>query len=597
MWWRFDRPGRPDREDPDAAALRDAAGRGRGALGRALRALRRRHGAVAARAVLRRAFAGGRPPALRPVRVLLVTAYEPAVLDDALSVAGAILGLDLHVTAYRGIAAARTALAAGDLPADLDAVAVSLPATPGRADDAAGGRSSADALAAALAADLAADTRAPVLSLAFGPDARPAAVPDPDAPDVTRLSLAAPNGGVSPFDTRFAGGIGTIPTSAAADALADALAAFAARRAGLAPKLVVTDLDDTLWRGALGEGEPAPGPAGTLPAVDRAYAAALETLRGRGLVLAAASRNALRDVDDALDRLTADGTLPPGFFAARAAGWRDKDALVAEVLETVGLAAEHAVFLDDDPLNCARTAARFPEMEVRWTGGDGARAADDLLADPRFALAATDPAADPAGGAPRAERYRLRAEVDRLRAASIDHAAFLAALDTRVRTRPIAAATAGRAAELARRVNQVVLVDDRPTRAALAERNGPFDFLVEVSDVFGDHGLVGLVLADPDDAGTVRLRNLFLSCRVLQRGIETAMLHALARRAAGRGFRALVGRIEALARNHPARGCLAAAGFVPDGDGWRLALAGHRGAGPGPTLPPGVTLIDDQPDP
>ncbi|MFP3386571.1 hypothetical protein, partial [Tritonibacter sp. SIMBA_163] len=85
--------------------------------------------------------------------------------------------------------------------------------------------------------------------------------------------------------------------------------------------------------------------------------------------------------------------------------------LVAEVLETLGLAAEHTLFLDDDPLNCARVAARFPAMDVRWTEGDSDAAARTLRADPALALEA---AAGAAEGPSRAERYRLRAEVDRL---------------------------------------------------------------------------------------------------------------------------------------------------------------------------------------
>ncbi|MEQ8966812.1 MAG: HAD-IIIC family phosphatase [Azospirillaceae bacterium] len=562
--------------------LRRAAGRASSALGRALRQARRRRGAIGARALLREATADGPPPNIVPVHVFLATAYEAAVLEDALAVAGAIRGLDLRVTAVRGVAEARAAAGGIDGPGP-DVVALSFPL-----DGAAGAADRAgEAMIRALAADLAAETGAPVLRLDFGAGPVPIARADAEAPDVTRLHLPEAAAGGAPFDTRFAASFGVMPSTAGADALADAIAAFAARRAGLGPKLIVADLDDTLWAGALGEGEAAGEPG----ALHRPFAEALADFRDRGLVLAAASRNAPEDVAAALSRLEAAGALPPGFFATLAVGWRDKDALVAEVLDTLGLAAEHTLFLDDDPLNCARVAARFPAMDVRWTEGDSDAAARTLRADPALALEA---AAGPAAGPSRAERYRLRAEVDRLRDAEPDPRAFLEALDTHVTLRPLDRETAGRAAELARRVNQMVLTDARPARAALQDRSSPFDFLAEARDIFGDHGQVGLVLArpDPERAGAVRLDNLFLSCRVLQRGIETAMLHALAARAALAGFTALAGRVEALPRNAPARDLLASAGFGRGGADWHLTIEAGPDGGVRPPLPPGITLHD-----
>ena len=268
-------------------------------------------------------------------------------------------------------------------------------------------------------------------------------------------------------------------------------------------------------------------------------------------------------------------------FAARAIGWTDKAALVAEILDRLRLAPEHTVFVDDDPVNCAKVATRFPAMDVRRFTGEGFAAA--LRTDPLLAGAHGGEAAG------RAEQYRRRAAVDRLRSEIVDDAAFLQSLKTTVTIEPLGDALLPRAAELAARVNQFRFTALRPNALQLGARSGSLDFMARLDDAFGAHGLVGLVLASAHDEDAV-IDGFWLSCRALERHIESAMLKALARRAEALGLSRLVGRIEILDRNAPARDCLARHGFLEQGDEWHYALA----ANPGPLAAPlqGISLID-----
>ncbi|KQT57342.1 MULTISPECIES: HAD-IIIC family phosphatase [unclassified Aureimonas] len=516
--WRF----LPAEAEPSGdldAALRE----GPAAFARALRDGRARIGAGRMAARLREM--PSRPaPALR---LLLAAPIQPQSLQDALDIAFAAVGLPVAIESVEGFAALSRRSQAGDPP---DFVLMIDP-SPGAEPDPA---------LVALAADGAGGLGAPVALARFGGPLAQASL----ARGVDLLTVGVP--AKTAFDRRFSASFGTILRPAAADALADAAGAWAARLKGRAPKLLVTDLDGTLWAGILGERSTAE--TGGAPPLHRAYTQALKDLSGRGFVLAVASRNEPADVDAAF-RSGAMQPLSRENVAAVAAGWEDKAALVERVLADLGLGAEHAILIDDDPVNCAKVAARFPAMDVRLFAGDEGAFAAKLLADPLLL----------GGGAEaglRAGRYRAKAGVDRLRAETPDVGAFLAALGTRLTFQPLDAPNMARAAELASRVNQFVLRDIRPNVLDLSRRRSPFDTLVRLDDAFGSHGIVGLMLASARGE-TLVLDNLYLSCRALERGVEDAMLAALADRARAAGLARIVGRVEDLPRNAPARAFVA----------------------------------------
>jgi|GEM_PF-3325257 len=560
-WWAF----APAAEPPDAGAIIRAADAGRGALSRILREARHRLGTARAASLLREARVGA---ALRPVRFFLVTSYQPRAIDDAMRLAFAIAGFELETVAVEGLAeaAGRAREEAGR--GRFDGAILSIAAT----GEAVGSKAVRDE-AARVAASLADTLQCPVAIIG---ETDAGGKGDAGA-GVFACAVAAELADNMPlFDTRFAASLGTIPSQNGADAIADTAAGFAARIVGTAPKLLITDLDDTLWTGVAGE-------TGEL-ALHATYAAGLAALAARGLVLAAASRNEAKVAREALADLAHDAPSGVPRFAALAVDWADKADLVADVLDQLGLSAEHTLLIDDDPVNCARVAARFPAMDVRrFADPDGFAAM--LLADPLLAAGER-----PVTSETRAAQYQRRAEVERLRAAEPDAAAFLERLETRLTILPLDAANRPRAAELARRVNQFVLTAERPNEMELSRRSNCLDFLVRLDDVFGGHGIVGLVLADRDGDAVV-IRNLYLSCRALQRGVETAMLAVLCRRAAAVGARRLVGTVETMERNRPARGLFAEAGFGQDGDRWVLALDPAAEA-PGVARPAGLTIID-----
>jgi FkbH-like protein len=371
------------------------------------------------------------------------------------------------------------------------------------------------------------------------------------------------------LDERFSRTFGAIPAADAADRAADAAAARAARIAGTAPKLLVTDLDGTLWTGTLAED------GASRIVLGEAYPHALKTLAEDGLLLAIASRNDPRDVDAAF-AAHPEWPLSRRAFIGTAVGWEEKDELVGIVLDKLGLGAEHTVFVDDDPVNCAKVAARFPAADVRLVAGDRQAFAAALLADPLLRQAH-------AADGDRAEQYRRRDAVERLRDDAADVDEFLRRLGTVLTVVPLRPSLMPRAAELASRVNQFATNDRRPNARELADRHSPLDFMIRLDDAFGAHGLVGLVLASV--AGRkASVEAIFLSCRALGRGVEDAMLAALGRLAREAGCDRIVGSIDALTRNEPARRYFSQHLDAANSRSWTVRLGAEATAPEGTTL-------------
>jgi FkbH-like protein len=175
----------------------------------------------------------------------------------------------------------------------------------------------------------------------------------------------------------------------------------------------------------------------------------------------------------------------------------------------------------------------------------------------------------------RTRSYREQRRRGDLRATAASFEQFLAELAQEVTIEPLQEATLSRAAQLAQRTNQFNLSTARYTAAeleALAGKQGVDAYTVALSDRFGDSGITGLaILRFAEEAAEID--TFLLSCRVLGRRLEDAVLAFLAERARERGARFLVGRYVETPRNEQVRNFYPERGFEPDGEGtFRLDL-------------------------
>jgi FkbH-like protein len=345
--------------------------------------------------------------------------------------------------------------------------------------------------------------------------------------------------------------MGKIPfaTDVFREAARDFKAALAAR-AGRSRKLLVIDLDDTLWGGLVGEVGWEGLTLGGHDPIGESFVdvqRALRALRERGILLAIASKNDEAVALEALRRHP-EMVLRPEDFVAWRIDWNDKAANVAALVRELNLGLDAVVFIDDSPAERARVREALPDVLVPdWPDQKMQRVAAlrALRCFDTVALSAED-AARTAMYAAERERTRAAATVGSL----VD---WQRTLDLHVDVRTLAAADLKRVVQLLNKTNQMNLRTRRTTEPDLmawiaAGRRALWAF--RVRDRFGDAGLVGVLSLDyvGDEA---RIVDFVLSCRVFGREVERAMTAIAVAEARAAGAHTLVAEYLASPRNQP----------------------------------------------
>jgi FkbH-like protein len=332
------------------------------------------------------------------------------------------------------------------------------------------------------------------------------------------------------------------------------------RIAAPAKKVLVLDCDGVLWGDVVGEvgvGGIVLGGDG-LGRAHRDIQRVAKRLAQSGALLALASKNAAADVWEVFDRHP-DMVLTRDDIAAWRIDWTEKAANLAEMAKDLNLGLESFVFLDDNPFERDKMRLALPQVTTLEVPPDVSAWPDlidglDLFA--RFDATPEDAA--------KAQQYRSRAAFADARRGATDETQFLAGLEMQATAAALDATTLGRAEQLAAKTNQYNLRTQRHTAAelsALAASPKTVAFLTRLKDRFGDHGAVGLTVAQiADDCAF--LDSFLMSCRVLGRRLDAWMLHQLVVRLKDRGVRWLIAEFRDSGRNAVAADFLAAHGFI-----------------------------------
>lgn len=346
--------------------------------------------------------------------------------------------------------------------------------------------------------------------------------------------------------------------------LAHAWLRFVVPIAGRSCKALVTDLDNTLWGGVVGE----EGPSGVVCAADgpgqpfHALQQAMLELRERGIVLAIASQNNPEEAMAAL-RQHPGMVLRPQHFSAMRIDWQDKAANVRSIAEELDIGLDSVAFVDDDPMQLERVRTELPEVHVIELPADPERYAQTIRDDPVFARLALS-SEDVARARYYAEQQARRQFQEQL--PSLED--FYRSLEQHVVITRLDPATAQRAAQLTQKTNQFNLTTKRyttPQILDLATRADWRIYTLSVGDRFGDSGLTGLAIVHDHD-GACEIDTLLLSCRIIGRTIETALLAFLIERARRRGSTEVRGRFVRTARNGIVEDLYRKHGFVLRGE-------------------------------
>jgi FkbH-like protein len=331
------------------------------------------------------------------------------------------------------------------------------------------------------------------------------------------------------------------PALEALPALADLQVAHLRAVLGLTRKVLVCDLDNTLWGGVIGEDGLHGIRIGPSSPEGEAYAElhryALD-LKSRGILLAVCSKNNPEDARLPFEQHAHMG-LRLDDFVAFLANWQDKATNLRSLAQTLSLGLDSFVFLDDNPLERAWVRAQVPEVAVVELGPsphtyvadlDRARYFDSLT------LSAEDRA--------RVASYRSQAVVETLRAAAPSLTDFLEQLQMRAAAVPVAPANLARVTQLTNKTNQFNLTTRRYTEAQvsrLAADPDNWTGVFSLADRFGDHGIIGVIFCVASAPATWEIDTWLMSCRVLGRQMEEFMFDRVVEGAQRSGVRRLEG--------------------------------------------------------
>jgi FkbH-like protein len=363
---------------------------------------------------------------------------------------------------------------------------------------------------------------------------------------------------------------------------------------GKASKCLVLDLDNTCWGGVIGDDGLEGIVIGQGSGQGEAFLAVQHyalSLKARGVVLAVCSKNEEANARLPFERHP-DMALKLDDFAVFRANWTDKASNLAHIAKVLNIGADALVFLDDNPAERERVRQELPQVAVPEVGEDPALYPAMLAQAGYFETVGLS-----ADDAQRAEQYRANAERSLAMETIGDYDSYLASLDMVCTLAPFDAVGRTRIAQLINKSNQFNLTTRRYTEAEVAAMEADpdlFTLQVRLTDRFGDNGMISVVIFRKGAEEWV-CDTWLMSCRVLKRRVEEAVLAVVADAAREAGAQRLIGDYLPSPKNAMVAGHFGSLGFTeagpigPEdaaGTRWQLALADHAA----PDLPMALSV-------
>ncbi len=299
---------------------------------------------------------------------------------------------------------------------------------------------------------------------------------------------------------------------------------------GRTKKLVIVDLDDTLWGGVVGEvgiDELVLGGHDRIGEAFVDFQHALKKLVRRGVLLGIVSKNEERVALAAINGHP-EMVLEQTDFAGWRIDWGDKANHVASLVAELNLGLEDVVFIDDNPAERARVHEALPEVLVPEWPADPSNYAATLEAMHVFDT--------PSMTWEDSERHRMYTEEEARRRDQHEVGSlvdWLHTLDLKVSVEQAKGVNLKRAVQLLNKTNQMNLSTRRLNEREWGEWFEQADseaWVFRVEDRFGDSGLTGLLGLEAETGGG-RVVDFVLSCRVMGRGVEEALIYYAVQRA------------------------------------------------------------------
>ncbi|MFM9975215.1 MAG: HAD-IIIC family phosphatase [Beijerinckiaceae bacterium] len=309
---------------------------------------------------------------------------------------------------------------------------------------------------------------------------------------------------------------------------------------GKSRKCLVLDLDNTLWGGIIGDDGMDGIVIGQGSAEGEAFLAIQQMahdLRDRGIMLAVSSKNE-DSVARAVFKEHPEMLLREEHISVFQANWSDKASNLEAIARTLNIGVDALVFVDDNPAERRQVRQALPQVAVPELGSDPALYPRHVMAGGYFeALAFLDEDRQ------RVEQYQANAKRASLQSQARDLDSYLNSLEMVMTISSFDKAGRSRITQLINKSNQFNLTARRYTEAEveqLGEDPDTMTFQIRLADSFGDNGMISVLILRKTDE-TWSIDTWLMSCRVLGRGVERAVLNEIVERVRQSGGKLVTG--------------------------------------------------------
>jgi FkbH-like protein len=362
-------------------------------------------------------------------------------------------------------------------------------------------------------------------------------------------------------------------------AVAERYVGFALAAMGRATKCIVLDMDHTLWGGVLGEDGPTGiGLGPQWPGSEFVdFQRELLDLQRQGILLAVCSKNNEAEALAVL-REHPSMLIRESHLAAYRINWEDKATNIRAIAEELNIGLDHMLVIDDSPHERAWIRQQIPELRVPDLPGDPSMYATWVGSLPSLIVLQQT-----AEDTERTRQYQNARSRETYRASAGSVEDFLRGLGLRVDVAMVDDGSMARVVQLLAKTNQFNLTTRRHDETTIRRRIAAGEWRVytmRVADRFGDFGLTGIAIVAPKDRSW-HLESFLMSCRVIGKSVETALLARIAKDAREAGAAALTAELIDSGRNQVASTFLPGHGFSATSDGHWVRFLDN----PGPEWP------------
>lgn len=337
-------------------------------------------------------------------------------------------------------------------------------------------------------------------------------------------------------------------------------------------KVLALDLDNTLWGGIVGDDGVEGIAVGQEVPMGQAYCefqAYIKAQKQLGVLLTVCSKN---DEENAIAGLNhPDGVLRPDDFTLIKANWEPKSINIEQTAKELNLLPESIVFVDDNP---AEREIVKGTLHVEAPPMEGIENYIHTL-DKGGYFEVTNFSED---DLKRGEMYKQNAERAKMQSAFADYGEYLDSLEMKAEITDFSPINLARITQLTNKSNQFNVTTKRFTPAEMEQTYNSADYIRlcgRLEDKFGDNGIVSVVIGKKQGE-TLDIELWLMSCRVLKRDMEYAMLDELVKAAKEQGIAEIIGNYYPTAKNGMVKNLFADFGFekiAEDGEGntkWQL---------------------------